>query len=253
MSYLPSSPIDEQTFSARLGNVLSRRCSLARTWLISPKAAPKGIESAQEFLSAVGITCEVYEPLGGTPISACDGKTLEGECYAQGNVLLALNTTASFAISSPALRGADIVCERMGDAIAVGLARGVASRHPALQLWLEEALLAEEDVCRQLFESLDDVECSFRAASDAARAAAAYLACHPYVAHVHYPGLPGDPAFDAAARALHHGFGPYIDWSSIEAPEHLERIDCRGVSGAEATRALISRLEARLREFSPSR
>lgn len=52
----------------------------------------------------------------------------------------------------------------------------------------------------------------WRAASDAAQVQASYLACHPRVAAVRYPGLRTDPAFGRAAATVRGGFGPYVDF-----------------------------------------
>ncbi len=65
----------------------------------------------------------------------------------------------------------------------------------------------------------------WRAVSDAAQVVACYLACHPRVAQVRYPGLRDDPDFDLAARTLVGGFGPRVayrvaaerDWRLWEA------------------------------------
>ena len=46
--------------------------------------------------------------------------------------------------------------------------------------------------------------------SDNALVVANYLAAHPKVAWVSYPGLADDPANDAARRTLEHGFGPLV-------------------------------------------
>ena len=50
----------------------------------------------------------------------------------------------------------------------------------------------------------------WREASDAAQVVASYLACHPRVEAVRYPGLRADPLFDRAARTLERGFGPRV-------------------------------------------
>ena len=66
-----------------------------------------------------------------------------------------------------------------------------------------------------------------RAASDTAQAFAAYLACHPKVAELRYPGLKSDPSFTIAAQVLVGGFGPYISWRlGLDVP--WEHIDVRG-------------------------
>ena len=66
-----------------------------------------------------------------------------------------------------------------------------------------------------------------RAASDVAQAFAAYLACHPRVAELRYPGLKADPSFEVAAQVLVGGFGPFISWrAAADAP--WQTVDVRG-------------------------
>lgn len=50
----------------------------------------------------------------------------------------------------------------------------------------------------------------WRAVSDPAQVVACYLACHPRVTEVRYPGLKGDPSFVEAANTLRGGFGPWV-------------------------------------------
>lgn len=58
----------------------------------------------------------------------------------------------------------------------------------------------------------------WRAVSDAAQAVACYLACHPRVAEVRYPGLKDDPDFPRAASTLEGGFGPRVALRLASAP-----------------------------------
>lgn len=58
----------------------------------------------------------------------------------------------------------------------------------------------------------------WRAVSDAAQAVACYLACHPRVAAVRYPGLRADPDFEHAAGTLESGFGPRVALRLAGAP-----------------------------------
>lgn len=50
---------------------------------------------------------------------------------------------------------------------------------------------------------------------DTALAVAHYLVMHPAVAWVSYPGLPDDPANDAARRVLEHGFGSRLTFGLV--------------------------------------
>ena len=65
----------------------------------------------------------------------------------------------------------------------------------------------------------------WRVLSDAAQVVANYLACHPRVEAVRYPGLKSDPDFPRAANTLVGGFGPRVayrvagEWRLWEADE----------------------------------
>ena len=53
----------------------------------------------------------------------------------------------------------------------------------------------------------------WRRLSDAAQVVACYLACHPAIERVRYPGLKTDKLFEAAASTLRGGFGPIVAFS----------------------------------------
>ena len=69
----------------------------------------------------------------------------------------------------------------------------------------------------------------WRALSDSAQVVANYLACHPLVEAVRYPGLKTDPDFPRAASELVGGFGPRVaylaagEWRLWEADERDPR------------------------------
>ena len=69
----------------------------------------------------------------------------------------------------------------------------------------------------------------WRALSDAAQVVTNYLACHPRVEAVHYPGLKSDSDFPRAANTLVGGFGPRVayrvagEWRLWEADERDAR------------------------------
>ena len=54
----------------------------------------------------------------------------------------------------------------------------------------------------------------WRRLSDAAQVVACYLACHPAIERVRYPGLKTDELFEAAASTLRGGFGPIVAFFS---------------------------------------
>lgn len=77
--------------------------------------------------------------------------------------------------------------------------------------------------------------------NDNASTIAHYLACHPFVAQVRYPGLKSDESFDAAAQALAHGFGNAVDYM-LEDDARWERL----LVGEQDVIDQIERLEALL-------
>ncbi len=81
----------------------------------------------------------------------------------------------------------------------------------------------------------------WRTLSDAAQVVASYLACHPCVEAVRYPGLKSDPDFPRAANTLVGGFGPFVRYCS--AGEW-----CLWEADERDARAQVVDLEARLRD-----
>lgn len=70
----------------------------------------------------------------------------------------------------------------------------------------------------------------WRVVSDAAQVVASYLACHPRVEAVRYPGLKFDPDFAHAANTLVGGFGPRVAYRVASDPAgewHLWEADER--------------------------
>ena len=85
---------------------------------------------------------------------------------------------------------------------------------------------------------------AWRRVSDTAQVVASYLACHPAVEAVRYPGLTGDASDHEASCTLRGGFGPLVDvllasgvWMRYDARHaigdvrdevlHLERVLAR--------------------------
>ena len=99
------------------------------------------------------------------------------------------------------------------------------------------------DRLAELAESMPAGE--WRARSDAAQAVACYLACHPRVAAVRYPGLTSDPDYQEASSTLRCGFGPWVDVRLVDAEKDAWlRVD---VTNGDAP-AWVMRLESLLAE-----
>ncbi len=85
---------------------------------------------------------------------------------------------------------------------------------------------------------------TWRAESDAAAIVARYLACHPRLAWVRYPGLPADPMFKQASTSLISGFGPFMAFELEDGSLHWLRV------GEADAFALIETIEATIAESS---
>lgn len=82
----------------------------------------------------------------------------------------------------------------------------------------------------------------WRRVSDVAQVVASYLACHPCVQAVRYPGLTGDASYHEASCTLRGGFGPLVD---VLLPSGTWlRYDARGAQGD--AREEVLRLEQAL-------
>ena len=163
----------------------------------------------------------VVEPLAGVPVEVCDikGRAAAGE-------LLVADVRTIGAEFSPACRlGAELAVAE--DARVPGYV--VVCMRKCCIPWVAEAVEAKacsaEDVTVAATgaEEQASARVSRHAASDAAQVVAAYLACHPRVEAVRYPGLKADPSFARATSQLVGGFGPYVDYMWKESPGEWHR------------------------------
>lgn len=170
-------------------------------------------------LSAGGAS--VVEPLSGVPVEVCDikGRTAAGE-------LLVSDVRAIGAEFSPACRlGAELAVAE--DARVPGYV--VVCMRKCCIPWVAEAVEAKACPADDVTVSATGAEeqasarVSRHAASDAAQVVAAYLACHPRVEAVRYPGLKTDSSFARATSQLVGGFGPYVDYMWKESPGEWHR------------------------------
>ena len=163
----------------------------------------------------------VVEPLAGVPVEVCDikGRAAAGE-------LLVADVRTIGAEFSPACRlGAEIAVAE--DARVPGYV--VVCMRKCCIPWVAEAVEAKacsaEDVTVSTTgaEEQASARVSRHAASDAAQVVATFLACHPRVEAVRYPGLKTDPSFARATSQLVGGFGPYMDYMWRESPGEWHR------------------------------
>ena len=166
-----------------------------------------------------GVT--VVEPLAGVPVEVCDikGRAAAGE-------LLVADVRTIGAEFSPACRlGAELAVAadaRVPEYVVVCMRKCCIP-------WVAEAVEAKacpaEDVTVAATgaEEQASARVSRHAASDVAQVVAAYLACHPRVKVVRYPGLKTDPSFARATSQLVGGFGSYVDYMWKESTGEWHR------------------------------
>ena len=163
----------------------------------------------------------VVEPLAGMPVEVCD---IKGRAAA-GELLVADVRTIGAEFSPVCRLGAELAVA--ADARVPGYV--VVCMRKCCIPWVAEAVEAKacsaEDVAVAATgaEEQASARVSRHAASDAAQVVAAYLACHPRVEAVRYPGFKADPSFARATSQLVGGFGPYVDYMWKESPGEWHR------------------------------
>lgn len=186
------------------GGRLARELGCARVLVVSERCAEKALEGlAASAWSRLTLLAE-------RPV-ACPDLRVQANELARAGRLLAVDVTAVTQRGCAAVRlGAALALDRQGDgSVLVALAPD-ALELPELSDLVADA--AADDTLEAAAERLDERYGLLRRASDEAQVVASYLACHPGVCAVSYPGLKGDASFTVAARTLVGGFGPVVDY-----------------------------------------
>lgn len=197
--------------AAVISSLLGVRC--ARTWLVAARP--------HEVAATLSAPCDpvvraVLDPEGAPAFAVRDLRAKKA-ALARGQ-LLSCDVSATGPYLCPAaMRGADVVTDNLSSLgpaasaaplCAVSLSRDAMGTPTSRAA---EALAASRpapgDAVRAVGRALQDFLVRCRRRADTASALASYLACHPDVASVSYPGLKGDPAHATAERVLEHGFG----------------------------------------------
>lgn len=147
------------------------------------------------------------------------------EAKRHGLIVVFDNTFASPAVQNPLDLGADIVLHSTtkyisGHSDVVGGA--TITNDPELGNWLFEynkafgATPSPFD-CWLSLRGVKTLSCRMDRHNSNAQAVAEYLATHPKVKHVHYPGLPSHPDHETANKQM-RGFGGMlaVDFESVE-------------------------------------
>lgn len=181
------------------------------------------------------------ESEGGLGLRVAHIRALAEAAAAVGAILIVDNTVPSLFGCNPLSLGAHISLEALDrvaagalsqKVVAVAVARSVQGKgrrrlvspkaedayrllafslgvpdEPSASLAIDDADLAA------IVSGLDTLPERMQRHSDHAHAIAEYLACHPQVGHVFYPGLKSHPDRALAPNVLLHGFGPAIDFA----------------------------------------
>lgn len=230
----------------------ARRLGAWRAWMLRADAVEvRGLVGV-----ASGAPSRFVEVLGDTPVRVIDVRAVAREC-GRDTLLVVDSSRATSALCATCKLGANVCIESLDGTLGregtgllvVGVARycpgraDVAARLDefasqgahAPRLW-EPALVSGR---------LEGLDGRMRAASDLAQEMASFLACHPLVSLVRYPGLREDASYEAAASNLHNGFGTIVDFMPRGSGE-WHRVNCLGHEGPLSLDDLVARLEQEL-------
>lgn len=239
---MPNGPKASATSAAPARPSL-RIAGAAHTWACDPTAT---VEALAAELASLGREVRVASVLCGVPVRACDLRALAREARSDGVILVADNSLATLALCSPCQLGAHVCVERAtwatcGAPDASGESAGPHSAAPVLVsvsrdaergvpgvsalvgAWAK-ARPASADQAARIGASLSCLEARTHASCDAAQVVANFLACHPLVSRVAYPGLSSDPSQPVAANVLRGGFGHVVDFLPASATTSSEAV-----------------------------
>lgn len=202
-----------------------------------------GSEAGQlDTLLDDGVRLVFLETPTNPTLEIADIRALAAKTHAHGALLAIDNTFASPVNQRPLELGADVVMHSAtkylgghSDLTAGVLMGSKALLEPVWNWRKNLGSMPAPETAALLSRSLRTLEVRVRQHNAGAQAVADAMQCHPRIARVYYPGLPGFPGHELAAAQM-HGFGGMLS------------IDVKG-SGADAT-AVADRL--RLIRLAPS-
>ena len=161
-----------------------------------------------------------------------DIAAVAGAAHTAGARVVVDNTFATPALQRPLELGADAVVHSVtkyisGHSDLIGGA--IVTSDPA---WVEQLAFLTNAVgavpgpmdCYLALRGLKTLAVRMRAHCDGARAVADFLAAHPRVRAVHYPGFPTHPGHDIAARQM-SGFGGMVTFEMGSAEEAVAVVE----------------------------
>jgi cystathionine gamma-synthase len=180
---------------------------------------------------AGGADLLVVETISNPRLVVADLRALSAVAHDRGALLVVDNTLASPYHCRPAQLGADLVIESITKFlgghhdIVLGCVTGRRElveplRLPATRMGLISAVLETWLATR----SLATLEVRLARSSGTASTVAQWLARHPKVKAVHYPGLPDDPSHAVASQILGDGFGSVVSFEVAPQRAGVERL-----------------------------
>lgn len=204
----------------------SHRLRSAHTWIVCE-------DSISSFLRDAQFGCPVrLEPVvGGIPLHCTDVRVAARQARENDELLLVDNTLAtSFGCATSRL-GAHVTIELMDRVLqqehsglmAVSVSRD--ARVPDALIWsqLDRLPAPSKKQLLYLHTMMRSFDGRRRDSNDNAQVVGFYLACHPAVVSIMYPGMPHDPSYPVASQILTNGFGPCVDFAV--APSASDKLD----------------------------
>lgn len=195
--------------------------------------------------------------LCGPVLRVADVRALGRAARMAGATLIVGNSVPTVACCRPLELGAHVAVEDLSllgcpGCLVVSVGRSVArrGRHQVADPAAEDAyrMLARslgepggvvpssrrlpEDLLLHAASSLPDLLDVLQPRMDAARAVAEYLACHPCVGRVSYPGLSSHPDRGHAANVLIHGFGTRVSFTLLGGERSREAAEVESLRAA---------------------
>lgn len=242
---MPNGPKATAT-SAAPAHPSPRIAGAAHTWACDSTATAEALAAE---LASLGREVRIASALCGAPVHACDLRSLARAARSDGAILVADNTLSTLVLCSPCQLGAHVCMERAtwatyGASDAVDASGESAGPHPAAPVLVSvsrdaergvpgvsalvgawaKARPASADQAARIEASLACLEARTHASCDVAQVVASFLACHPLVSRVAYPGLSSDPSQPVAANVLHGGFGRVVDFLPAAAATPSEAV-----------------------------
>ena len=195
--------------------------------------------------------------LCGSVLRVADVRALGRAARVAGATLIVGNSVPTVACCRPLELGAHVAVEDLSPlgcpgCLVVSVGRSVArrGRHQVADPAAEDAyrMLARsqgepggvvpraprlpEDLLLHAASSLPVLLDVLQPRMDAARAVAEYLACHPRVGRVSYPGLSSHPDRGHAANVLMHGFGTRVSFTLLGGERSREAAEVESLRAA---------------------